>query len=151
MDKILIIDDEQTVLHVLHQSLRDMPFDIILSDNPKIAMDLFVEHKPFLIILDMNMGDISGLDFIDYLIEYENKKTECPDTVLTLKNSDFFVLILTGYGNKEMMQKCCALGVEYFLNKPVHINTLRNVVETMHRLKASRDELKKLSDYQPEI
>jgi CheY-like chemotaxis protein len=162
MDKILIIDDEQAVLQVLTQSLENLPFEIITAENGETGLQLFAEHNPFLVILDMNMGEVSGLDFINYLLEHElphrktnrsfteNQKSEGQQSP-TLKDADFFVLVLTGYGNKELMHKCASLGVEYFLNKPVHLATLRSVVEAIHRLKSNRDDLIRMASYNPVI
>jgi CheY-like chemotaxis protein len=157
MDKILIVDDEKTVLDVLSQSLEDLPFEIVSTEDPVVGLQLFSEHDPFLIILDMNMTSMNGLDFIRYLIQNEVPKHKLRVThqvqeenyALNLRDADFFVLVLTGYGNRELMHQCSNLGVEYFLNKPVHLNTLRNVVETIHRLKTNREELIKMSAYHP--
>jgi CheY-like chemotaxis protein len=157
MDKILIIDDEKAVLDTLSMALAELPFEIISTDDPQTGTQLFSWHNPFLVILDMNMGDISGIDFIQYLIQNEvpnhmikdisaDSLNESESNPLSLKDADFFVLVLTGYGNKEIMQQCASLGVEHFLNKPVHLATLRNVVESIHSLKTKRDELLEFSE-----
>lgn len=162
MDKILIVDDEQAVLQVLTLALESMPFEIIKAESCETGLQLFAEHHPFLVILDMNLGEFNGIDFINYLLEHEVPQREVGSAMIedampvcqpchSLKDADFYVLVLTGYGNKELMHKCAALGVEYFLNKPVHLATLRSVVEAIHRLKSNRDELIRMAAYRPVI
>ena len=153
MDNLLIIDDEKIVLDTLSVALEDMPFEIFTADNPDEGMRLFVDKTPFLLILDMNIGLSSGLDFIEKLIEYEKirrkSNIEIDDDsrnvdILTLKDVDFFVIVLTGYGSKKLMRECTSLGVEYFLSKPIHLHTLRGIVEKLYSLKANRNALNQL-------
>lgn len=155
MDKILIIDDEASVVETLTVALETLPYEIISTNDPKEGLSLFHEHNPFLIILDMKMDGMDGMEVIKYLIKNEvpNHRYNCmlssqphntENTELTLRDADFHVVVLTGVGYKEMMQKCSALGVDYFLNKPIHIFTLRGIIHNLHRLKTTRDELSRL-------
>jgi len=155
MEKILIIDDEQVVVDTLTLALEGMRFEVISTTDPVEGMHIFAEHEPFLILLDINMGTMNGLDFIDHLIQNELPKHRLTNTISpgdvmrdgnsqTLKQADFFVVVLTGYGDKQLMQNCRALGVEYFLNKPIHLLTLRNTLDKLHQLKLSRDSLKEV-------
>lgn len=155
MEKILIIDDEQVVIDTLTLALEGMPFEVVSTTDPIEGKHLFAEHEPFLIILDIEMGKMNGLEFIDHLIQNELPKhrltgIKSPDEMLldgnsqTLKQADFFVVVLTGYGDKQLMQNCRTLGVEYFLNKPIHLLTLRNTLDKLHQLKLSRDSLKEV-------
>jgi CheY-like chemotaxis protein len=155
MKKILIIDDEQVVVDTLTLALEGMRFEVISTTDPVEGMHLFAEHEPFLILLDINMGTMNGLDFIDHLIQNELPKHRLTSTISpgdvmrdgnsqTLKQADFFVVVLTGYGDKQLMHNCRALGVEYFLNKPIHLLTLRNTLDKLYQLKLSRDSLKEV-------
>ncbi|MFO7659598.1 MAG: response regulator [Candidatus Cloacimonadaceae bacterium] len=155
MDKILIIDDEAIVIETLKAALENLPFELISSQDPQEGLLLFHEHNPFLLILDMKMPGMDGMEVIQYLIEHEvpNHRYDCilssqphdsEKPELTLRDADFHVVVLTGAGHKEMMLKCSALGVDYFLNKPIHLFTLRGIIDNLHRLKTSRDELSRL-------
>jgi len=155
MDKILIIDDEVSVVETLTIALETLPYEIITTNDPQEGIRLFQEHSPFLIILDMKMDKMDGMEVIEYLIENEvpNHRYSCilssqphnqENAGLTLRDANFHVVVLTGVGDKEMMLKCSALGVDYFLNKPIHIFTLRGIIHNIHRLKTSRDELSQL-------
>ncbi len=136
MDKILIIDDELPIVETLIASLESLSFELLSTQDPEIGLQLFYEHRPFLVILDMHMLPISGLDFINSILKTLNKSS--------IRDEDFEIMILTGVGSKELMHQCRLLGIEHFLNKPIHINILRNTVQSIHQMKESRAALKNL-------
>lgn len=153
MDKILIIDDEQPIVETLRAALQSLPFEIFTTQNPEEGLKLFREINPFLIILDINMQPITGVEFIQRLIiedlphhKYSNPASSLPvnpeQSEPTLRGADFYIAVLTGVGSRELMNKCRGLGVEFFLNKPIHLIALRNVVENIHHLKTARDAVK---------
>lgn len=154
MDKILIIDDEVLVIETLKDALSLLPFEVLVSQDPIEGFKVFHDKRPFLLILDINMQPLNGLEFIKRLIKeevpnrkYNHSRAALPidtDSVdKTLKEADFYVLVLTGYGSQDLMKQCRTLGVEFFLNKPIHINILRNIICNIHALKQNRDELNK--------
>jgi CheY-like chemotaxis protein len=153
MDRILIIDDELPVIETLKAALDSMPFEIITTQNPEEGLKIFRNLNPFLIILDINMQPINGVDFIQKLIaedvpnhRYSNPSSRFADnpekSEPTLRDADFYVAVLTGVGSRELMNRCRSLGVEYFLNKPIHLNTLRKIIENIHHLKTARDAIR---------
>jgi len=152
MDKILIIDDEQTVVDALSEALESLPFKVLTTQDPEEGLQLFHDQSPFLVIVDLQMEPMSGLDFVKYLIQYEvpnhqykSLHSDSSEVNLnSLKDADFFVIVLTGFGSKETMHTFTSLGVEYFLNKPIHIQTLKGIINSLHRLKTTKDELYKL-------
>lgn len=153
MDKILIIDDEKPVVETLSEALQSMPYEIVTTQNPEEGLKLFREINPFLIILDIDMQPINGVEFIQKLIAddvskhtYANPASRLPGNPEkaehSLREADFYVAVLTSFGSRELMNQCRSLGVEYFLNKPIHLIALRNIVESIHHLKTSRDAVK---------
>jgi len=150
------------VLQMLKGALENLPYEVISAQNAQEGLTLFHEHNPFLIILDMNMDGMNGMEVIQYLIKNEvpqhrydcimSSQTHDPEKPeLTLRDADFHIVVLTGAGNKELMMKCSTLGVDYFLNKPIHLFTLRGIIENIHRLKTSRDELSRLFKKEQEL
>ena len=150
MDKILIVDDEKPMLDAITGALDGLPFQLITTQNPCEGLTLFHEHAPFLTILDMVMAPIDGVDFIKHLIQHElpDQTNLCvppqpsdpergnPD----LRDANFYVAILTGAGSKTLMRECKALGVHYFLNKPISVHTLHLVIVETHRLKLAHED-----------
>jgi len=141
MDKILIVDDDVTVGEVIRTALEPLPYEITFTTDPEMGLQLAESLKPFIIILDMSMQPINGLEFISRLLQSENSDNTMKKT---LQDNELDVLILTGVGSKELIKQCRNLGVMYFFNKPVHVNILRNAVSTIHMLRTKKRELDKM-------
>ncbi len=86
-DNILIVDDDVHTLRLLHQAVTDLGFDVVTATDGKEALDKLFLFKPRLILMDVMMPGISGLDLISRL--RRNADTaDIPIVVFTGK-SDF--------------------------------------------------------------
>jgi putative two-component system response regulator len=65
--RILIVDDEPTNVQVLRRLLRADFSRIESTTDPRKAAELYVEHRPELILLDLHLPAMSGLEVIDQL------------------------------------------------------------------------------------
>ena len=61
-EKILIVDDESDLLKLLDFSMRGAGFETVLARNGKDALALARQQKPDLILLDLMLPDIQGID-----------------------------------------------------------------------------------------
>ncbi|MEI7812859.1 MAG: hybrid sensor histidine kinase/response regulator [Ignavibacteria bacterium] len=105
--KILIVDDQQANIDVLTGLLDIKGFtEYISTTDPRKAIDLFKEHNPDLILLDLNMPFLSGFQVMTQL------KT------LILPESYLPILVLTADITSESKQKALAEGAADFLAKP---------------------------------
>lgn len=69
---ILIIDDDPTVLHLLKNLLsKNHGYDVIIAHDGKSGLDLTLQERPDLILLDVMMPDISGGEVSKILKENE--------------------------------------------------------------------------------
>ena len=59
---ILLVDDEQSMLKVLERRLVSWGFDVLLADNGKDALRFAAERTPDLILLDVMMPELDGLE-----------------------------------------------------------------------------------------
>ena len=101
---ILVVDDEPAIFELIKALLEPEDIKIVIAHNGEEGLKLLVNMIPDLIILDMNMPKMSG-------IEFYSKIVKPADATLTLP-----VLVLTGRGNmKEMFE---GLNVNGFLTKP---------------------------------
>ncbi|AOZ97071.1 Helix-turn-helix domain-containing protein [Butyrivibrio hungatei DSM 14810] len=104
---LLIVDDEPYMVDYIAGLLdwQQIGFDKVLTaGGGSLALDLIKQHSPELLITDIKMPRISGLDLAEYIDE--NK--------LNTK-----VVILTGYSDFEYAQKSVHLGVTDYLVKPI--------------------------------
>jgi DNA-binding NtrC family response regulator len=105
---VLIVDDDPTVLEALSQALKE-EFQVVLASNARTAEISLSQNPVDLIILDAVLRRESGLDFLSPL----RKKSDVP------------VLVITGYGNKDMVAAAMRSRANDYLDKPFTLNQLR--------------------------
>ena len=67
--KILVVDDEENIRFLYEQELIDEGYQIILARDGKECLDMVQQHAPDLIILDIRMPRMDGLEAIGKIIE----------------------------------------------------------------------------------
>ncbi|MGK5095414.1 sigma 54-interacting transcriptional regulator [Deltaproteobacteria bacterium TL4] len=121
MNTILIIDDDFLIRDSLSEFLSMEGYDVHVAENAEKGLQKIKEGSPQLIILDLKMPGMSGLDLLHQLK---------PQT-----DSFFSVLVLTGDGDHKDAEECYRLGVQTFLRKPVDLYELSGLVKhSMERL-----------------
>jgi DNA-binding response OmpR family regulator len=113
--KILLVEDDAATIEVYKMGLEQAGFDVDPIVTGQEAMRLFEEinedpkKKPDLVLLDILLPDMNGMDILKRIRELENIK-------------DVKVLILSNYSSKELEKKGVFLKTERYLlkteNKP---------------------------------
>ena len=62
MTRVLVVEDERDLLEVIGYNLRELGYDVVVSERGAPAAGLAVEQRPDLVILDLMLPDISGLE-----------------------------------------------------------------------------------------
>jgi DNA-binding response OmpR family regulator len=83
---ILVIDDEKDVLRVVELNLRADGFNVIAVSNGRAGIKAAKEHKPNLILLDVMMPEMSGLEVLMEL-KWDKKLKKIPVIMLTAKST----------------------------------------------------------------
>ena len=123
--KILVVDDETDVQALFEQRFRkeiksgEMEFVFAFSGEDALSYLNGHEHEAVLILSDINMPGMSGLD----LLERIKKKGYKPPPV---------VMMITAYGDAENFNTAKALGADDFLTKPVDFTALKEKLKTIH-------------------
>ena len=65
--KVLVIDDEEQIRRALKSILSARHYEVLLASNGTEGVDLAIDHNPDLIILDMSMPDMSGMEICEEL------------------------------------------------------------------------------------
>ena len=115
--RILLVDDTLTVL-TLEQVLLGPEFEFVTAKNGADAIKTAVERKPDLILMDINMPVMDGVESLRRL------KSEAG-------TRDIPVVMVTTRGEAVNQQKCSELGCDEFLTKPLARDRL---VETVKRI-----------------
>ena len=118
-NKILIVDDDSSIRFALTEALRSWNYDSAQAPNLAKGRQLFQEEEPNVVLLDIDLPDGSGLDFLTEI------KAEQPEAI---------VVMVTG--NIDVKNTVAALrgGAHDFISKPIRLEelrvTLRNALET---------------------
>jgi two-component system KDP operon response regulator KdpE len=83
-ERILVIDDEPQITRVLRAALSAQRYDVRIANDPEEALRLFAEWSPDLVITDLMMPDISGVDICRAI----RKTARTPIIVLSVRDQD---------------------------------------------------------------
>lgn len=123
--RILIADDEKNFREVLMTTLSDEGFDVTGTDSAIKAKDLLEKEEYDVLLLDLNMPEVSGMEVLKKI-----KTFEIPPEVV----------ILTGVGIVSTAVEAMKLGAYDYLTKPFKIEELKAVIEKAHEKKKLRTE-----------
>ena len=99
--KILIVDDEAEIRNMLNIFLSVEEFDILEADCGRSALRVAVSSKPDLIVLDLGLGDMDGVEVITSLRQFSN----VPIVVLTARHDDRQTVVALNAGADDYATK----------------------------------------------
>lgn len=108
---ILVVDDDHNVRHLLNLFLRSLGYSIVTAENGKAALDLLGTTPVDLILLDMMMPVMTGLDLLKEL-KANPAFAELP------------VIIISSESDVDNIATCIQLGAEDYLSKPFNTTIL---------------------------
>jgi len=115
-NRILIIDDERELCWAIEKSLQKDGYDVFSATDGLEGLNIFYEQKIDLVILDIKIGEINGLDILKQI---RNVDPRVP------------VLVMTGYSTIEMAMKALDREATAYLTKPLKISRLRETIKEM--------------------
>jgi len=83
--KVLVVDDEIHIIHVVAIKLRNNGYEVISADNGIQAFELACEEKPDVIVTDFQMPGMTGLQLVEKLRQCE-QTGDIPVILLTARN-----------------------------------------------------------------
>jgi len=122
--KILVVDDEKDVQALFEQrfrkEIRDKEMEFVFAFSGEEALEFMNnhDHEAVLILSDINMPGMSGLELLGHL----KQKFLKPPPV---------VMMITAYGDAENYNSAKELGADDFLTKPVDFISLKNKLKTL--------------------
>jgi len=111
---ICIIDDEVVVCKRLQQALTRDKHRVETFVNSKSAIARINERKFDIVVTDIRMDDIDGMEVLDHIIK---------------KGDNTKVIMITGYATIEIAREAQAKGAFDFISKPFKPQDLREVIE----------------------
>jgi DNA-binding NtrC family response regulator len=130
-DCILLIDDDESLRRVTEYNLSEAGFDVITAGSGQAGLTLFSKHDPDLVITDVKLGDMDGLEVLAAI------KRDSPETP---------VIVITAFGSIEMAVKAMHEGAFNFITKPFDRDTLRLSCSKALELSSLRSQKQQLAD-----
>lgn len=129
-ESILLIDDDTSLLRVTEYNLSSAGFHVITAATGKEGLTAFRNSQPDLVITDVQLGDMNG---IELLKEFKEKEPDVP------------VIIITAFGSIKMAVKAMQQGAFTFITKPFDRETLRMSCIKALELRKLRNQTKTLA------
>lgn len=118
MRQVWVVDDDEEMSHAIGLMLNVLDCEVISFHNARSAAQKLLSGKtPQLLILDINMPEITGLDLLEFLRRRTEWK-ELPIVILSSESAD------------SMVDKALQLGADAYIMKPVTIQELEKAMES---------------------
>jgi DNA-binding response OmpR family regulator len=114
MHKILIIDDDEVLLRMLSITLTEEGYDVLSTADGPQGVTLYKEHRPALVLLDLGLPSVSGIEVLREIRELDDKAK---------------VIVVTGYASVESAVVAIRYGAWDYIQKPVEIYDLLKKME----------------------
>jgi DNA-binding response OmpR family regulator len=104
--KILVVDDEPNLLRMVSYTLQTEGFEVVVAQNGAEALDKVQTEKPDLVLLDVMLPDMSGVEVCEQL-------RKRPETI------DLPVIMLSALSQVQDKVRCLEAGADEYVTKPI--------------------------------
>ncbi|MFD0868166.1 MULTISPECIES: response regulator [Paenibacillus] len=122
--KLLIVDDQNGIRVLLVEVFNSEGYQTFQASNGKLALDIVRKEPPDLVLLDMKIPGMDGLDILRHIKQID---------------SSIKVIMMTAYGELDMIKEATDLGALMHFTKPFDIDELRVAVNSQMGLSSSHD------------
>ncbi len=129
MAKILVVDDERNIRATLGDILGDEGHEVCFAENGDRALGAIPEEDPDVVLLDIQLPRRDGLSVLE---EIKKRGYDCE------------VIMISGHGTIESAVRAIKIGAYHFLQKPLAMIEVRQLVRHAAEAKQQRDELRTL-------
>jgi len=125
--KVLVIEDDESAKNVLARVIKKEGFSVLTAENGRAGFDLFTREKPQIVITDLKMPEMSGMEVL------KNIKKISPATQ---------VILMTAFGEVDITIEALREGALDYIKKPIDLEILS---VALGRAKEKIDSDKKIS------
>ena len=115
MPKLLIVDDEQDIRDFAKNFFKKRNIEVFTASGGREALDLIRVHQPDLVLLDVRMEEMTGVEVLKKLRANKN---------------DVKVIMVTGVEDEEVINEANSWGVKGYVHKPLVLEELEKIVMT---------------------
>ena len=130
---ILIVDDDEVIRETLLDVLKKRGYDIFLSGSGKEALETIKKNIIDLVLLDMRLPDVDGLDVLKRVKELD---------------SEILVIMMTAYSDIQTAVAAMKSGAYHYINKPFELDELKLLIEKGLETKRLINEVRRLHHQQ---
>ncbi len=117
--RLLVIDDEVAFLIALRKLLTEPDIEVDTAETMEDSMSLLDSHTYDAVIADIRLTGVQrteGIQILDHIKKsYVSTK----------------VIMMTGFGNPDVMQKVYSLGADFYFEKPVSVSVLKGALQKL--------------------
>ncbi len=114
--KILIVDDEHSILETLEMFFQEKGFQVLTSQDGHGGLALVEQEKPDIVILDIRLPDLNGLEVLRRIKAFRE---------------DSNVIIMTAYHDMETTIQAMKLGAFEYIHKPIDVDELELAIDKL--------------------
>ncbi|MDA8442323.1 MAG: response regulator [Peptococcaceae bacterium] len=114
VEKILVVDDQMGVRRLLYEAFKEEGYEVEMAASGLEAIETVKKSIPSIILMDMKMPGMNGLEALK-----EIKKLD----------QEIAVIMMTAYGELEIVAQAMKLGVKEYITKPFDLNELKQLVK----------------------
>ena len=127
MFNLLIIDDEEPTRGALERTLKSDGYQVLTAEDGKLGVGLFRQEKPPIILTDIKMPGIDGIEVLKRIKALDNEAE---------------VIVITGHGDMDSAISALKHGASDFITKPIHNEVLTIALERAKKKIAISQKLK---------
>lgn len=120
--KVLVVDDDPQIFKIISRLLNSKKYHVISALNGSDGLKKIEEAKPELVILDLMMPGMSGIEVSKIIKE-------------NFSDQSIMILVLSAKDSQMDRRKCLEMGVDDYITKPFHIASLARKIEYMFEKK----------------
>lgn len=113
-NKLLVVDDEHLIRWSLEQNLKKQGYEVVTAGSGEDALRLVREEQPDLVLLDIQLPGISGIDVLEKIKDHDD---------------DIIVIMVTANSGLENAVNAMRLGAYDYISKPFNLDELSIVVK----------------------
>ena len=129
-DLIMIVEDDPYISHFLQMSFEQEGYRILMTTKGHEALSLFYSHQPHIVILDLGLPDIDGLEVIQEIRKISSKP----------------IIVVSARLEEQEKIKALDLGANDYVVKPFYMGELLARIRVAKRL--SKKEVEEIKKYQ---
>jgi len=114
---VLVVEDNDLNMKLFHDLLEASGYNILMTRNGLEAIDIAREHRPDLILMDIQLPEVSGLEVTKWIKEDDDLRS-------------IPVIAVTAFAMKGDEERIRQGGCEAYLSKPISVATFLSTVKT---------------------